>query len=111
MQMKAGDYIKIRKLKATDAPIVPTPPFATYKQGEDNGPVSLPIEYTATGMLQFDAQVGEGLRILRDTRNGEQCTGAMQTSPVTKIEDGKVYTGNSIYEVEVLKPAFNPELN
>lgn len=109
--MKAGDYIQIRKLKAVDAPLVPTPPFATYKQGEDNGLVSLPVEYTATGMLQFDACVGEGLRILRDTRNGERCTGAFQTSPVTKIEEGKIYTGNSVYEVEVLTPTPKPEFN
>jgi hypothetical protein len=109
--MKTGDYVRLRKLAATENPLAPTPHFATYKQGEDNGMVSFPVEYTITGLLLLDVQVGTGLHVSRDSRNGEQCSGLMQTSPVTKLEPGRIFTNNSIYEIEIIRPANQAALN
>lgn len=110
--MKAGDYIKLTKLAASLNPEFPTPPLATYKQGDINEGVSLPAEYWVTGSLRYDVVVGAGVFVNRDCRNGEPCEGIMQTSPIHKInEDGTLETLNSVYKLEILKPAVKPELN
>ena len=63
---------------------------------------SIPIEYSAEGELARPLQVGEGLIMLRDTRNGVKCPGVFQTSPIIEITRDSFMTKNSVYDYEYL---------
>ena len=97
--------IQLKKVSEADNPKVPTPSNKDFVPGEDNGNVSVPIEYTITGILQEDVEVGKPMIILRHTRNGVESFGIMVTSVVTDIvnldENGMmIYTNNSVYDLE-----------
>lgn len=99
-------YIQISKLRATDNPEFPTSNVKDFIHGAINPGVSLPAEYTATGILQREVEVGKGLFMIRDSRNGAPSLGILQTSPVTDIfpiTDGLIiHTANSVYELKWL---------
>lgn len=97
--MNANAYVTVKKLKACDNPAFPTPKFEDYRPGEDNGPVSLPVEYTITGKLLYDVQPGGLIFVARDSRNGVPIDGNFCSSPVVKIEGNQVFTRNSVYQV------------
>lgn len=96
-------YVKITKLSAQSSPIVPTPEMEGYIQGQDNGLVSLPIEYTIEGYLLKEIEVGEPVRVHRMIRNGVEKEGQFETSPVTKITETGFETTNSIYHLEKIE--------
>lgn len=101
--MKSKDYIKITKLKPSRNPIAPTPNKKDYVPGEDNGFVSLPVDYTAEGYLLEDVQIGKPVLIERHKRNGVESLGFMNTSRIKKITGNKLETENSIYLIEKLR--------
>lgn len=101
------EYVKVTKVSEVEHAKHPTPNMSDYEPGEPNYGVSLPSDYTVTGWLHNDVEVGKRVIIRRDTRNGLKISGVMNTSPVTKIElsdEGMVFhTLNSIYRLEWLK--------
>jgi hypothetical protein len=101
--MKQDTKIEIKKLSPVENPLAPTPEFKDYKVGEDNGEVSLPVEYVAEGILEADIEVGKSVRMLRTKRNGVMTPGLFSTSPIQKIEGDKLYTQNSVYVVKQLE--------
>jgi len=107
-------YVMMKKLSVSDAPVVRTPDANEYKPGENNGDTSVPVEYTITGYLVGDIEVGKGIHVLRDTRNGIRADGFFDTSAVCKIQDKVngliITTNNSVYDLEWL-PVPNAEKN
>lgn len=95
--------VKITKLGSVENPVVPTPNFNEYKQGENNGNVSLPTEYWLEGYLLNEPTVGSSVLVQRTCRNGIECSGSFFTSKVTKITDNGFETQNSVYRVDVLE--------
>ena len=95
--------VKITKLGAVENPVYPTPNYNEYKQGEDNGNVSLPVEYWLEGYLLNEPTVGSSVLVQRTSRNGVNCVGSFFTSKVTKITDTGFETQNSVYQVDILE--------
>lgn len=97
-------YLRLRKLRATDNPVVATPNASNYIPGREHREVSIPVEYTVTGRLYREIEVDKPMFILRDTRNGISIPGLMTTSKVKKIEPKSkgliIYTDNSVYDLE-----------
>ena len=94
--------VKITKIATSATPEVETPCMNNYIAGEDNGPVSLPVEYWIEGYLMNEPKVGTSVLVNRTSRNGVDCAGIFTTSQVTKILPDGFETLNSIYKVEVL---------
>lgn len=97
--MKKGYYIRITKLKAAQNALFKTPKKKDYIPGQDNGDVSLPVDYTVEGYLLEPIKVGKSIFIDRVKRNGEEVPGFMQTSRVKSIEGNRILTDNSVYEI------------
>jgi hypothetical protein len=95
--------VKITKLGSVDNPIYPTPNFNEYTPGEDNGNVSLPVEYWLEGYFMNEPVVGSSVLVNRTSRNGVTCGGSFFTSKVTKITDTGFETQNSVYQVDILE--------
>jgi hypothetical protein len=100
--MKKDTLVTLTKLKPLENPEYPTPNKADYRPGQFNGNVSLPIDYTATGILLKDIEVGEPILMFRHIRNGIKTPGHFSSSRVSKIEGNLLYTNNSIYKIEIL---------
>lgn len=98
--MKKGNYIRITKLKSVPNPIAPTPNKKDFVAGQDNGFVSLPVDYTVEGYLLEDIKVGKSILIDRRKRNDVEISGFMNTSHVKKITKTGVETENSVYLIE-----------
>lgn len=94
--------VKITKLAAVDNPVLVTPKMEDYKPGEDNGNVSVPIEYTVEGTLIYPIEVGKRCMMTREKRNGVVVNGLFSTSPVTEINGNTFSTMNSKYIIEEL---------
>ena len=94
--------VKITKIAISDNPEVDTPCMKDYKAGQDNGNVSLPVEYWIEGYLMNEPKIGTSVLVNRTSRNGVDCAGIFTTSQVTKILEDGFETLNSIYKVEVL---------
>lgn len=101
--MKKGNYIRISKLKAVGNPIFSTPNKKDYIPGQDNGPVSLPIDYAVEGYLLADVKLNQSILIDRRKRNDVKTPGFMRTSFVQSIHKNIVKTDNSVYKIEVIK--------
>ena len=97
--MKKGNRVQIQKLSPSENPEFPSAAKETYLYGSINKGMSLPVDYTLTGKLVDDIEVGRGVDVARDTRNGVSCLGIFQSSPVTKIEGDLFHTLNSVYRV------------
>lgn len=104
-------YVELRKLRPVDNPIVTTPDSKDYEYGEKNIGKSLPVDYTVTGMLQYDVELGKSVIIHRDTRNGVKVSGLLTTSPVRDIEATNggliIHTDNSVYDMKWLETPEN----
>lgn len=99
-----NEHVKISKVGTEDNPVFPTSDMADYKAGEVNLGVSVPVNYTITGWLNSDVEIGASVIVKRDTRNGVAMSGVFNTSPVKKIEffpGGLLFhTENSVYQLE-----------
>jgi hypothetical protein len=94
--------IKITKLAATDHPVFPTAKKEEYKEGQDNGKVSLPVDYYMIGSLVLPIEVGKPILLLRGSRNGIACLGMFSSSLVLKFDGHIAETMNSKYVIEPL---------
>lgn len=98
--------IKLKKISEAAAPKYRAANWDEYKCGEDNGDISLPIEYELTGMIIGDLEVGKSLAINRNTRNGVECLGIFYSTTVKNITEKDnfkiIETENSVYLLEDL---------
>lgn len=98
--------IKLRKISEAALPKYRAANWDEYKCGEDNGDISLPIEYELTGMIIGDLEVGKSLAINRNTRNGVECLGIFYSTTVKNITEKDnfkiIETENSVYLLEDL---------
>lgn len=108
--IEIGTRVRITKTGAVEDPLRPTPAKEDYTPGGHNPGVSLPIEYTLTGVLQSPFKAGISLWVKRHTRNGVPMGGYLQTSIIQLIkrlypyEGGwEVETSNSVYRIEILE--------
>ena len=96
--------VRITKLASVDNPEFPTPSMEGYKCGKDNGNLSLPAEYYAEGYLISRIEIGKSIRMERHNRNGVECLGIFETSPVVAMEEkeGQIFveTANSKYQID-----------
>jgi len=105
--MKKKPYVKISKIGIAPNAAYPTPAAEEYIPGEDNGAVSLPINYTIEGYLVNPIKETQHITVQREKRNGIPVAGFFSTSEVEKITkiDETTYvakTLNSVYNVEYL---------
>jgi hypothetical protein len=98
------NYIRIKKLAAISNPASPTPDKESFKPGQDNGPVSLPVDYEIEGNLKYPIEQGRQVLVDRTKRNGVVMPGFFATSPVTSMSDTHFTTLNSQYEYEFISP-------
>lgn len=99
--------IKLRKLSTSVNPRVPTFKKEDYKPGQNNGEVSVPVDYEVEGWIDQLPEVGESLVVFRSKRNGIPAPGVLRTSKLKfVIEEGPnryfLETQNSIYEMDVI---------
>lgn len=106
--MKIGSKIRIRKTGIASNPEAPTPTWDNYTPGQDNGYVSIPVEYTAEGELLKDIVLNDCIYINRTKRNDVEIPGFMSTSTVLGISKDSndkrliATTRNSIYLIEAI---------
>lgn len=96
--------IKLTKISECNNPVVKASSKKSFKPGEDNGDVSLPVDYNLTGWTMRPIIIGKTMAVLRDTRNGVECEGIFTSSIVKEIKDNLITTQNSIYKIEYIKP-------
>lgn len=94
MNFQVNDYVKVEKIGAVDDPEFRTPDWDEFTPGAINDDMSLPVEYTCTGVVAQPPEEGKCFFIWRDTRNGVEVPGYLQTSRIAKV--------TSVNEVEVL---------
>ena len=99
-----SEYKKVRisKIAATENPRHATPEREDYISGQDNGDVSIPIEYEITGNILMEPKMSERIIVYRETRNGVKVDGLFQSSGIQKIEDDLIHTHNSVYKIEYI---------
>ena len=94
--------ILIQKIGAMPDALFPTPKSEDYIPGQDNGDVSLPIEYTIEGDLIENIEVGYPVSVWRSKRNGVEAPGYFKSSKVTMKTENTFNTLNSQYKYELL---------
>jgi len=104
--MNTNPKVRLTKLSAVENPLVPSGKVESYKAGQDNGAISLPIEYTVEGTLIGNIVVGQPLKIHRTKRNNVEAEGLTCTTPIVKTaEEGNkctIHTANSVYLLEAI---------
>ena len=78
-----------------------------FKNTHTEDHLSPPIEYSITGELINDIEVGKSIKVNRESRNGVMVPGLFYTSPVVTIgfKDNKIVgftTKNSLYKIDYL---------
>jgi hypothetical protein len=94
--------VKISKLSKAENALYDAPPIHDYVMGEDNGNVSLPIDYWLEGFLTEELAVGKPIVVSRTNRNGVEIGGIFTTSTVTEITKDGFKTLNSVYKLEYI---------
>lgn len=102
-----GAFVELKKLRATDNPVVRTPCDDEYLPGGINPNYSIPTEYTIKGYVIGDIVTDMPLVIERVERNGVVRPGIMTTSVLQKIEHTEfgmqLTTLNSVYHLSFLQ--------
>jgi hypothetical protein len=86
--MKANDKIRLTKLNAIQKP-----------------EMALETGYEIEGYLIEPVVVGEIINVWRTMRNGIEIPGHFTSTEVVKIEGNKIYTQNSVWQIEIIKKA------
>lgn len=94
--------VKISKIAHLDDAIHSAPPMHEYAAGQDNGNVSLPVEYWLEGFFEQEPEVGKSVIVNRTSRNGEQIGGIFMSSTVTEVTKNGFKTMNSVYTIEYI---------
>jgi hypothetical protein len=94
----------IKKLQPAADAKYPTAGKTGYIPGQDNGPVSVPVEYEVEGIIDDEApKIGECLSMLRYRRNGVVTPGYFTTSKITNVDGNVFTTTNSVYEITYIE--------
>lgn len=105
--MKPNTRVKLTKIAALPDAIVPSTTKDNYMYGEENL-LSVPVDYTLTGILTNRIHVDGTVWIERDSRNGVISSGTFRSSTVTEVitnDEGVVTafkTLNSHYLIEAI---------
>lgn len=98
---------KITKLSPVADPVVRTALKEEYICGQEQDEEVSPFAgYWVVGVLESPIEVGRGIRMLRENRNGVIAMGIFATSPVVSVEndgitqEAIVKTTNSVYQVQ-----------
>ena len=102
--MKQGAHIQLTKIGVAAEPIYPPGDPETYKYGQNNDNVSLPVEYTLNGVLLGDIRPGDTIHLRRYERNGLPVPGEFRTSEVVRVVGNIAHTKNSQYRITALPP-------
>jgi hypothetical protein len=86
--MKTNDKIRLTKLNAIQKP-----------------EMALETGYEIEGYLIDSVKVGSIVNVWRTMRNGIEVPGHFTSTVVAKIEGDKIYTQNSIWQIEVIEKA------
>jgi hypothetical protein len=100
--MKRGTTVKLEKLQASPAAILPSPSMKDYKPGEVHYGVSIPVGYSMEGILLRDVEIGQPLLMERHKRNDVVVFGMTETSAIMAIQGDILLTQNSVYRMTVL---------
>jgi len=99
--MKPGTRLYIEKIATAPGGL---PPDKNYTPGTiPSFGCSLPIEYNIEGVLIEKMEIGFGIKILRDKRNGVESLGEFMTTPLTEIGDNFFKTLNSVYQYKIIE--------
>lgn len=94
--------VKISKIAHLEDALHDAPPMHDYVAGEDNGDVSLPVEYYLEGFIREPLTVGKPCLVDRTSRNGIEIAGMFITSEITEITKDGFKTLNSVYKLEYI---------
>ena len=86
--MKANDKVRLTKIEAIQNP-----------------EMALNTGYEIEGYLINPVGVGGFLNVWRTMRNGVETPGHFTSTQIQKIEGNKIYTLNSIWQIEVIQDA------
>jgi hypothetical protein len=99
-------HVRVRKIGAVAKPVSPSAEWSRYILGEDNGDVSLPIEYELEGHAMADPVLNKPYIIACNKRNGVVCDGIFTSTPIKSITTtgyGQIIeTANTIYTIHHL---------
>lgn len=94
--------IKISKVGEVQTGL-PANPKGAHVDGQiQNENFSLPLEYTIEGDLVGEIIVGNGVLVVRDTRNGVKAPGYFATTEVMEVTETQFKTRNSVYNYNML---------
>jgi len=94
--------VRISKISQVENALVDTPLMETYKAGQINEGVSLPVEYYVEGFFEQEPEVGKPVVVSRTCRNGIEVSGIFTTSTVTEVNKKEFKTLNSVYKIEYI---------
>lgn len=94
--------VKLTKLAELEEATFKSGDLNSYKIGQMNYGVSLPLDYYLEGDMSSNPKVGEPVVVFRESRNGIKSLGLFKSSPVTEISNQFFKTDNSVYLLEKL---------
>lgn len=105
--MFKGKRVSLIKTGIPETSKYPSASMKDYIPGEVHQGVSLPVNYTVTGVVITEPVVGLRLLIDRDSRNGVKVSGIFSSSNITKILSHsetsiQFNTENSTYLMELI---------
>lgn len=95
--------VKLTKVSASKSPFCQPGNWDTYKLGELNSGVSLPVDYEIIGTIENPPVVGQSVRVRRTNRNGVITPGDYESTEVVELTDDGFKTLNSVYRMVVLR--------
>lgn len=103
LEAGSGMYplVELTKVRMSDDAAVTTGNWGEYRVGGENI-TSLPVDYCLTGILIGPPRIGEGVMVLRLTRNGTNVPGVFESTEVRSLCNTSFVTMNSVYEWRVL---------
>lgn len=105
-QSPCGIYpvkVKLTKVSASRNPFCQPGNWGTYKLGDMNRGVSLPVDYEIIGTIEKPPTVGQSVRVRRAKRNGVEMPGDYESTEVVELTDDGFTTLNSVYRMVVLR--------
>lgn len=90
-------FIRLTKMSPAESAGAPAGCTENYRPGELNPGWSLPVAYEVEGWLLHPPKVGDGVTVLRVSRNGVMCPGVLRTTPVVSVGHREFTTANSTY--------------
>ena len=89
--------IKISKIAAAPDACLPTPEWETYNSKSRGSKTSVPINYTITGNIFEQLQVGKQVYIEHDREPSEDYSRFFRSSVVESFDENTFTTKNSVY--------------